>query len=318
MRIGITGASGLIGSKIAEKLSRESQHSIKGLHVSGYVPENLKNANIEWIQADIRDEGVLELFVKDLDLVIHCAAIVSFKKKDIPSMYEINVDSTRTLVDLLIDSKTKLIHISSIAVLGRKDGATLIDEEVFWNDNLPHSAYAHTKFLAEMEVHRGIAEGLNAMIFLPSIVLCNSDRDSSSAAIWKQIKRIPWIAPEGANGFVDVDDLTSYILAGVHNWKENERMIINGHNVSYKKLYEISLGKLTKKTKVRTLNPFILKLLVPLVNLGLAVVGKKSSLSFEAVETTSKSFSFDNTKSIDLYGNLYTPLDQSIHKYLGS
>lgn len=312
LKIGITGASGLIGSHIADLLSE--QFELHCLHTSGFIPSILKGKSLQWHQGNLLDVGVVEDFVAGMDVVIHAAAIVSFKDKDEELMYQTNVEGTRSIVNALLGRDTKLIHISSISTLGRKDGDLPIGEDVFWNDNLPHSKYAHSKFLAEMEVFRGIAEGLNAMIFLPSIVLGHAERAGSSAAIWKQIKRFPSIAPQGANGFVDVLDIGTYVQKAINKWIPGEKIILNGHNRSYQSLYETVHLLQGNDVQVRTFNPRFLKYLQPVIAALFRLVGLSFPVSKAMIETTSKSFQFDNSKSIDLLGDCYTDFDETIKR----
>ncbi len=314
LKIGITGASGLIGSHIAEILS--DHFELHCLHTSGFIPTILKKKPINWHKGNLLDIGVAEDFVSGMDFVIHTAAIVSFKDKDVDLMYQTNVEGTRTIVNALIGTDTKLIHISSISTLGRKDGDSPIGEDVFWNDNLSHSKYAHSKFLAEMEVFRGIAEGLDAMIFLPSIVLGNAERGGSSAAIWKQIKRFPSIAPQGANGFVDVVDVGTYVQKAIQNWKSGEKVILNGYNRSYQELYETVHEANGAAVDVKTFSPTLLMYIQPIAALFFRLFGRSFPVSKTMIETTSKSFQFDNSKSIELLGDSYTPFKESIQRLL--
>ena len=314
LKIGITGISGLVGTSIANRLSSYDNIELRGLHLSGFKPKILLQKNIEWIQGDLSEVGVLEDFVKDF--VIHTAAIVSFQKKNKDKMFLINVEGTRDLVNNLLRSKTKLIHISSIATLGRKEGAVDIDEDDFWNENLPHTDYAESKFLAEMEIYRGISEGLNAMIFQPSIILGQSERGTSSVSILNQITKMPWFAPQGSTGFVDVEDISTYVYEGIINWKSGSKLILNGVNLSYLSFYQLVLNHLGSKAKVRAGNVSILLFLLPFFRLAFSLIGKPTEISKAAIISTSKSHSYNNTKSIALYGNKYTPIEKTISRYL--
>ena len=318
IKIGITGASGLLGSHLAKELLQTGQYLIKGLHVSSFIPSFLKDEDIEWVQGDIRDYTVIEDFISDADIVIHAAALVSFKKKDSESLFEINVDATKNLVNQMIGTEKKLVHISSIATLGRKEGKKLIDENDFWNDSLNFTSYAHSKFLAEMEVERGFSEGLQTMIFQPSIILGATERNTSSSNIWTQIAKIPWLSPQGANGFVDVLDVVKYVKSGILDWKNGEKMIVSGHNLKYKFLYEKFNKSNNIKGRVRELNPKFLLLLLPITKLFFKICRIRSEISKSAVITTSKSYRFDNSKSITLYGDLYTPVEVTLHQILST
>ena len=317
-RIGITGASGLLGSHLAKELLQTGQYLIKGLHVSSFIPSFLQDEDIEWVQGDIRDYNVVEDFISDVEIVIHAAAVVSFKKKDNERLFEINVDATKNLVNQMIGTEKMLVHISSIATLGRKEGKKLIDENDFWNDSLNFTSYAHSKFLAEMEVERGFSEGLQTMIFQPSIILGTTERNTSSSNIWTQIAKIPWLSPQGANGFVDVLDVVKYVKSGILDWKNGEKMIVSGHNLKYKFLYEKFNQSNNIKGRVRELNPRFLLLLLPITKLFFKIFGIRSEISKSAITTTSKAYRFDNSKSITLYGNLYTPVESTLLRILST
>ena len=316
IKIGITGASGLIGSHLAKLLLDTGEYDVKGLHVSSFIPQMLENYDMEWVQGDIRSFEIIPDFVEDLDIVIHAAAVVSFKKSDNDRMFQINIEGTKNLVNHLLDTNKKLIHISSIATLGRKNGKPMVDEKDFWNDSLHFTSYAHSKFLAEMEVERGISEGLEAMIVLPSIVLGNSERNTSSSNIWSQIQKFPSFSPRGANGFVDVHDVASYIHQCILDWKQGERMILSGHNLKYSYLYDFVNRFQNRDVKVRAMSPRALLILLPFVLLFFKLFKIRSEISRSAIITTSKSYDFDNSHSIELYGDLYTNIDITLERIL--
>lgn len=313
--IGITGASGLIGSALMEHFAANKRYKLKGLNQSGYIPKALEGLDIEWTQGDILDFGVIEDFCVGVDILIHTAALVSFKSSDRELMMQVNIEGTKSIVDTLVDSNTRLIHISSISSLGRTDGTKIIDEEVFWDDNIPHTDYAKSKFLSEMEVHRGIAEGLDAMIFLPSVILAKSERKQSSSNMWQQIKKMPGWAPKGTNGFVDVQDIVRYISLAIDDWKAGEKMILNGHNVKFSTLYEKVVQANNMSVRVKAISPMLLKILLPFVLVYYKLTGTKTQVSKASIESTSKTYRYSNAKSIELYGDHYTPLEQSIAAY---
>ena len=92
-------------------------------------------------------------------------------------------------------------------------------------------AFAQSKYFSELEVHRGIAEGIHAMVLSPSVILGNNERTTSSATIWNQILKFPQFAPQGANGFVDVRDVVKAANACLKNWKSGVKFIINGCHI---------------------------------------------------------------------------------------
>jgi nucleoside-diphosphate-sugar epimerase len=313
--ISITGASGLLGTYMTKQFISQG-HSLKCHRNKSNIPVELNDYDLEWIQGDIRDQYVVNQLILDCDVIIHCAAIVSFDKKDLGQMMSINIQGTKALVDNLIGKSTKLIHISSIAALGRVDKAGEIDEKVVFNSEVKNSAYAQSKYLSELEVYRAIAEGVNGMILSPSVILGKNERSSSSATIWKQILKFPTFAPKGANGFVDVRDVVQAAENCLVNWRDGEKFIINGHNISYLELYSKVLNYRKMKVKPAKVSPFLLLMILPFARLYFFLTRTSSKISKEAILSTSRTYSYSNAKSISQLGVNYHSLEASLSAFL--
>ena len=90
--------------------------------------------------------------------------------------------------------------------------------------------YAISKYYGEMEVWRGIAEGLNAVIVNPSTVLGYGDWNHQAMHFLKMhIMDFPWYT-NGVNGFVDVEDVSRAIVRLLATNISSERFILNGEN----------------------------------------------------------------------------------------
>jgi len=140
--------------------------------------------------------------------VYHCAAIVTFSKKNTDELYAVNIVGTTNVVNASIDAGVKkLLHVSSVSALGRLKDAQYITEEIMGTEESNRNVYSKSKFLAEMEVWRGIGEGLQAVIVNPSVILGVADWNNSSTKIFKTaFEEFPWYT-DGVTGFVDVRDV---------------------------------------------------------------------------------------------------------------
>ena len=127
--------------------------------------------------------------MQGIEDIYHCAAIVSFDPRKKEAMLHFNPESTVNVVNqALVQDIRKLVHVSSIAALGRTgDPKKEMDEEAEWEDSKYNSAYALSKYLAEMEVWRGMGEGLNAVIVNPGIILGATSGHDLSAALMKMV-----------------------------------------------------------------------------------------------------------------------------------
>jgi nucleoside-diphosphate-sugar epimerase len=315
LRISISGASGLLGTFLTKHFVSKG-YAVKCHRNKSAIPIELENYQLDWVTGDIRDQYVVKELIKDCDLFIHSAAMVSFEKSDVEKMMSVNVEGTKRVVDNLIGTDIKLIHISSISALGRIDQGKEISEKTTYNHEVKNSAYAQSKYLSELEVHRGIAEGLSAMLLLPSIILGRNNHNSSSSTLWSQILKMPKFAPAGANGFVDVRDVVKATNLCINKWQNGEKFVINGHNLEYIALYDkvVKLKKL--KIKPSKISPTFLLCMLPFVKLFYFLTNTNNKISKDTILTTSKSYSYSNQKSIKDLQLKYYSIDDTLNDFV--
>ena len=96
MKCLVTGATGFIGSALTKRLVEEGHHIKAIIHTKR--PESFEN-NVDYITADITDPSSLKPAVDDVDVVIHCAALVKdFGSKNM--FYKVNVEGTKNIAEL--------------------------------------------------------------------------------------------------------------------------------------------------------------------------------------------------------------------------
>ncbi|MEO6831482.1 MAG: NAD-dependent epimerase/dehydratase family protein, partial [Chitinophagaceae bacterium] len=168
----VTGASGFVGGHFLKKLAATGA-SIRALY-HNHLPDAtmLIWPNVQWQKADLLDVFDVEEVMRNIKQVYHCAAIVSFDPTDKQRMVHTNTEICANLVNAALDAGVdKFLQISSIAALGRDGTGREVNEEAQWEESAYNSAYGLSKYLAELEVWRGIGEGLNAVIVNPGIIL---------------------------------------------------------------------------------------------------------------------------------------------------
>lgn len=244
----LTGATGLVGSFLASKLLHDG-YDVKALkrnHSSLELVKSFSN-QIQWIEGDVLDADALEKGIQGSDFVIHAAAIVSFNPKDKEHMMKINVEGTKNMVNLCLKLGTpRFCFVSSIAALGRVEGTDRIDEETKWKDSELNSNYAISKYQAELEVWRGIEEGLNAVIVNPSTILGPGDWNKSSTVLFKFVdKGLPFY-PTGTMSVVDVRDVVDMTISLMISNVQG-RYILSNTAVGYKELFGMIAHGLGKK-----------------------------------------------------------------------
>jgi dihydroflavonol-4-reductase len=125
-RVFITGASGFIGGNLVNRLAFEG-NNIYALTRSPieYVDKRVTNA----IGDIMEPEGFVSI-LKQIDVIYHCAAYITFSKKDFQKAYQVNVDGTRNILEAAHNAGVKkVVHLSACAVLGfSSDKSRIIDE----------------------------------------------------------------------------------------------------------------------------------------------------------------------------------------------
>jgi UDP-glucose 4-epimerase len=154
MNLLITGASGHIGSYLAENIYKikkiKKTFLVDNLQSNRFCSLfNLEKKNrLKFFLRDIEKENSLNDF-KNVKYVIHCASMTnaekSFNKEDL--MYKNNIDCLKTVIKFCKKNKAKLFHLSSTSVYGKQ--AALVDENCEEKFLKPQSPYADIKLIEE-------------------------------------------------------------------------------------------------------------------------------------------------------------------------
>jgi nucleoside-diphosphate-sugar epimerase len=271
---------------------------------------------VEWVEGDVLDVVALEEAMQGMSAIIHAAGKVSFRSSDRNNMFKTNIEGTANVVNLALENQvSKLVHVSSVAALGRtKDGDT-INETKKWEESALNTNYALSKYHAEMEVWRGMGEGLNVTVVNPSTVLGYGDWNSSSCAIFKNVyNEFPWFTT-GVNGFVDVEDVARATVLLLEKNNAGERYILNGENWSFQQLFNQIAKGFSKKLPQLEATAFVAGVAWRMEKLKSLLTGKATMLTRESARISRTRTYFDTGKiRTALPGFVFTPLAQSIEK----
>jgi nucleoside-diphosphate-sugar epimerase len=313
-RVAITGATGLLGSVIVRRLVAIGCQDIVALKRPTSRMDLVADVvdQVTWIVGDLLDRDDIDHLVEGCDVVIHAAAMVSFSPRDRQRLLEVNATTTRDVVNACIDLDVKkLVFISSVAAIGRMQSGKVIDESSEWVKSTHNTAYAISKYQSELEVWRGQAESLSTVVLNPSIILGAGYWDSGSAAIVARVaKGMPYYGA-GATAVVDVRDVVDAVVLAIDKDVSGQRMIIAGHNVTYQKLFT-AIAAALKVTPPRKPLPRWLGAIVARVEVVRSrLFGTAPLITPETVRTSRFTSIYDNSKSIELLGLTYRPLEQT-------
>ena len=243
MKVLVTGSTGFIGGALCRALV-EREYEVRAFHRSTSDLRLLEGLPVEHAIGDLTQPQSLQAAVQGVEAIFHLGAWVGMNEPG--RLYAVNVEGTRAVVQAaLLERVNRLVYNSSVAALGiPQPGLTgLIDEHHTWNFVPEQFPYGYAKYLAELEVQKGVAMGLDAVIVNPTLVLGGGDIYRQSSSIILQVaNRKVGIAVEGGANAVHVDDVVDGHIAALLRGRRGERYILGGENHNYLDLVQLIAG----------------------------------------------------------------------------
>jgi len=239
MNVLVTGATGFLGSEVAHQLLNDGHHvrifrrETSSLHLLRTI-EN----EIEHSIGDITDLDSLRDAMKGIQVVFHVAGNVQVGSK---TLNLVNAQGTAAVVDAAKEGGIeRLVHTSSIVTIGTSSEGPS-DEFCELQNKSGMWPYGKSKYMAELEVHRGIAEGLDAVIVNPGVIV-GPDRSAGNAlnichefALKIRAGKI-WLYPGGGTHVGDTADIAAGHLAALEHGKTGSRYILGSENLTWKSI----------------------------------------------------------------------------------
>ncbi len=324
----VTGATGLVGSHLLLALLGQvqdervrvlvrKQKSIEKIKRTftwyGYDYATLEH-RIEWVEGDIMDLYSIENNLNDVDYIYHCAGKVSFDKRDMRSLLQVNQTGTANVVNAALQAGVKKIcHISSVSALGKTQQGETITENHFWKTSRQNSIYAISKYAAEREIWRGHEEGLDAVVVNPSIILGPGNWDGGSSRLFSTIwKGVPAYT-NGIGGYVDVRDVAAVMIRLMQSQISGERFIVSSENWTFEKVIKTIATALNKKPPVIRLYPWMGEA-GWMAEHVLRVFGRAPTLTKEIARSAFHRFYYDNSKICEALNYDFIPIEKSIQE----
>jgi dihydroflavonol-4-reductase len=308
----ITGGSGLVGNELITQLLA------KGKPVTAiYNKTPLANFNsplLKQVHCDILDVVGLEEAMQGITQVYHCAAIVSFSPKRTAELFKINVEGTANIVNAALDAGVKkFVHISSVAALGTFQDGVTISETSNWTEETNNSIYGKSKYFGELEVWRGVSEGLDAVIVNPTVILGAGDWNAGSSKIFKSVyEEFPWYS-DGVTGFVDVRDVVNAMIQLMESDVINQRFVISAGNKSFEDLLKLIAKAFGKKEPSKKVTPFVASVVWRLEAIKTLFSQQSPLITKETAASALAKVKFDNTKlGKFLPGFTYIPIEETV------
>lgn len=305
----VTGGTGFIGAYLLRELVKQGRPVRAIRRPSSKMGMVAGLPGIEWVVADILHLPQLEEAMQGVTKVYHSAAIVSYDKRDRDKMMAVNMEGTANVVNLsLAYNIEKLVYVSSIAAIGRKMRQQKITEQSAWETSKFNTQYGISKFRAEREVWRGIAEGLNAVMVNPSIVLGAGHWNDSSVRLFHQVHQGWHFYPEGVTGYVDVRDVVAAMVQLMDSDISEERFILSAEDWDYKRLFTTIAKHLGKKPPSFKVNRRLALAAYRILGLGYPLIQR------DLVINIGNRFYYDASKIRNAINMDFIPIDQTIRE----
>ena len=310
----VTGATGFLGSEVAKQLVQQGNRVRCTKRSTSKMPAFLSpyQKNIEWVEADLLDVFSLENALEGITQVYNCAAWVSLRQADKEQMIYTNVTGTANLVDLCRQNGIRLVHVSSVAAVGDAKPGELITENHHLDQATETDGYAISKLESEMEVWRGIAEGLEAVIVNPSIIIGPNAGTEGSGALFETVRKGLKFYTSGSGGFVDVEDVAKCMISLMNSSISGERFIISAENQDYKGLTAKIAEGFGINPPSTPVKPWIMELAWRFAAFAGALTRSAPSIDKVSAKAASLTKNFDNSKVKKATGVEFKPLNTSI------
>lgn len=321
--IAVTGATGFLGSHLVCRLLKQGK-TVKAIKRSSsdvsefnfiyslYFDTPVSQQKFTWAEGDVLDVPSLENAFAGADEVYHCAAVVSFNKSDKSHMMKTNVEGTANVVNVCLNLNIKkLAYISSIAALGREKSGALVSEKTKWTNSKLNSNYAISKHKAELEVWRGIEEGLNTVIVNPGVILGSGKFDKGSCKLIEMVDKGMPFYTHGINGYVDVEDVADAAIFLMEKNVFNERFVLVSENMDMKWFMNETATLLNAKKPFIEVNKFIAELSWMATGLLGLITGKKPAITKETARASLNKYYYSSDK-IKALGFTFKPIAQTL------
>jgi len=259
----VTGGTGFVGIHLLRKLckdysniiaiyrSEEKLEKIKKFIVEKYPSDKNNFLKIKWEKANILDILSLDNVFKNVKYVYHCAGMVSFNLRDEKKVLKINYEGTKNIVNISLKHKIKkILYVSSIAAISSDV------DKMRYNFDKKNLGYGFSKHRGEIEIWRGIQEGLSGVIINPGIILGDFILEKNTSNFFNYALKNRIFYPSGGSGFVMIDDVVTAMMKLLNSKVESTSFILVAKNLTYKyvlneilkniknKKYLIKIGKL--------------------------------------------------------------------------
>jgi|GEM_PF-1433917 len=292
----VTGGTGFIGSYIIRKLITEGFTKVHAIQRStssfDLIPSAIRE-KVTWHICDMTDFDELDRLVIGKEVIIHCAAVVSFWPRQYEMMHKINHLAVKRLVEIAEKHQVEhFVHLSSVEALGHQEEWN--NEESAYDESTALSEYSIAKHRGDLEIQ---SSSLNYTIYHPGFVLGGGHWEKAPLSFIKMIYDGMRFYPSGMIGLVDVRDIAQVLVDNLKNKSMyKSQYILVSDNVKHQYYFEEVARHLQLTGKFRRLKEPIISIAVFVESMKARFTKVAPLITRETYAISTKNLRYDNQK----------------------
>lgn len=292
----LTGASGFVGRHLAPMLA--ATHRLRVLAREGQEQPWLAGDH-ERVAGRLDDEAALRKGVRGADVVVHLAALVSFRPQDRAAMFATNAYATGVLARLAREAGVRrLLHCSTISAVAYRDRPEAVDETAPYNFGPLRIGYCDSKSAAERAVLDEVGRGLDAVIVNPPSMYGRGDRRKGDGSlITALLEGRVRMAPPGGINVANVVDVCRGMLAALDKGRRGERYVLGGENLTGRELLQRVAGIAGARAPRRVVAPLFVRAAANALAVKETLFGCRGPLTSEVLRLTARFLWYSSGKA---------------------
>ena len=224
MNVLVTGATGFLGRHLCAALVGRGD-AVRAFVRPATDADGLEG--VEVVRGELGDAEALARAAAGRELVFNAVGLVSYEWRDLERLREANVESVRHVL-AAVEPGARLVHVSSGAAVGPSGSPDrLADEAQPFPEVARGNPYSVTKREAEELVLAAAADGLDAVVANPAVVLGPGDvYRSSTWPVRRYLQGTLRFHTRGGASFVDVRDTAAGLVTLAERGRTGERYVL--------------------------------------------------------------------------------------------
>ena len=308
----LTGGSGFVGRHLAPKLAE--RFALRALLRRGRTLHGLEVGSYEVVEGRLGDVDSLERGVRGADVVVHLAALVSFRPEDREAMFATNAKATAHLAAAArMAGVRRMLHCSTISAIAYRDRPEVVDEDAAFNFARLRIGYCDSKHAAEQRVLAEVARGLDAVIVNPPSMYGAGDRRKGDDSLLTAVLqgRVGW-APPGGLHVANVLDVCDGILLALDRGRTGQRYILGGENLTGRALLERIADIVQGLPPRHTAPAHAVRLAAGALRLKERLLGSKPPVTSEILQLAARYLWFSSARAEAELGYVAKPFDDGV------